>query len=99
MSNEMTQELIDQRSAIYGDPTATFVRVAAIWSALLDHTVQSWEVPILMMALKMIRVTQAPDYSDNSDDIEGYLDIFRRLMSTEMVHARSVNEYIEKRSH
>ena len=43
------------------------------------------------------RTTQAPNYSDNSDDIEGYLDIFRKIVGDDMIQARSVTEYLEKR--
>ena len=42
----------------------------------------------------MLRRQHTPDYSDNSDDIEGYLDIFRTLVGDDMVHARSVEEYL-----
>lgn len=101
MTDERTDnvsEVIDDRVCVYGDPVETFARVALIWSALLDHEVQSWEVPLMLIGLKMVRTTEAPDYSDNSDDIEGYLDIFRTLMGKDMVHARSVKEYVEKRA-
>jgi hypothetical protein len=49
------------------------------------------------VAVKMIRTTQAPDYSDNSDDVEGYLDIFRTIIGEDMVKASSVSEYVAKR--
>jgi hypothetical protein len=49
------------------------------------------------MGYKILRAQHTPDYSDNSDDIEGYLDIFRELVGEDMVHARSVSEYLEKR--
>jgi hypothetical protein len=90
-------ELIASRQAVYGDPVNTFTRMAAMWSAIIDHEIQPWEVPMMMIAMKMIRTTQAPDYSDNSDDVEGYLDIFRTLIGEDMVHARSVSEYVEKK--
>lgn len=90
-------ELIASRQAVYGDPVNTFTRMAQMWSAIIDHEIQPWEVPMMMIAMKMIRTTQAPDYSDNSDDVEGYLDIFRTLIGEDMVHARSVSEYVEKK--
>jgi hypothetical protein len=44
--------------------------------------------------LKLVRTSHTPDYSDNSDDIEGYLDIFRKVVGEDMVHARTVSEYL-----
>jgi len=102
MSNttEVVNEVIDGRRGVYGDPVDTFARIAVMWSALLgkEEQVQSWHVPLMFIAAKMIRTTQAPDYSDNSDDIEGYLAIFRELIGDDMVHARSVTEYLEKKA-
>lgn len=88
-------EVIDERVNVYGDPVETFARQAQAISALLDHEVHAWQVPLIMIMVKMVRVTEAPDYSDNSDDIEGYLDIFRKVMGEDMIHARSVKEYVE----
>ena len=49
----------------------------------------------MMMGLKLVRTQNAPDYSDNSDDIEGFLDIFRAIVGDDMVHARTVSQYLE----
>lgn len=99
-SNEVVNEVIDGRRGIYGEPTDTFPRIAVMWSALLgeEDAVQPWHVPLMFIAAKMIRTVQAPDYSDNSDDIEGYLAIFRELIGEDMVHARSTTEYLEKKA-
>ena len=45
-----------------------------------------------------MRADQTPDYSDNSDDIEGYLDIFRKIVGEDMIHARSVSDYVEQKA-
>lgn len=95
--SDVTDECVDQRVKVYGDPTETFGRIAIMWSALLDTRVEAWHVPLLFMAAKMLRTTQAPDYSDNSDDIEGYLDIFRSIIGPDMIRARSVTEYCDKK--
>lgn len=91
------EEVVDGRTSVYGDPTETFCRIAQVWSGILGHTVNPTDVPLCLMGMKIIRTTQAPNYSDNSDDIEGYLDIFRKLVGEDMIHARSVAEYLEKR--
>lgn len=88
-------EVIDQRVQVYGNPVETFARIAEVWSGILGVTVDATDVPLCLIGMKLVRTTQAPDYSDNSDDVEGYLDIFRQLVGEDMIHARSVKEYVE----
>lgn len=95
--SELLSEVIDRRRQVYGDPSETFPRVAQMWSGLIGHTIQAWEVPLMMVAYKMLRTDVMPEYSDNSDDILGYMDIFFELMKDDMVKARSVEEFIEQR--
>lgn len=90
-------EVIDRRVQVYGDPTQTFVRIAEVWSGILGHHVNPVEVPLLMAGMKLVRTQVMPDYSDNSDDIDGYMDIFRQLVGDEMIHARTVNDFIEQK--
>jgi hypothetical protein len=86
--------LIDQRKQVYGEPSETFPRVAEVWSGILGHTVTAAEVPLLLIGYKLVRAQLAPDYSDNTDDVEGYLDIFRTVVGDDMIHARSVESYV-----
>lgn len=90
-------EVIDRRVQVYGNPVETFERIAQVWSGILGHPVSAVEVPLLMAGMKMVRAQVMPDYSDNSDDIDGYMDIFRKLVGDDMIVARSVNEFIEKK--
>lgn len=90
-------DVIDRRVQVYGDPVIGFAEIAAAWSVYLGHTVQAHEVPMMFILMKIIRSKTSPDYSDHSDDIEGYLDIFRKVIGEDMVKARTVNEYIEKK--
>lgn len=96
-TSQLTQELVDERVRVYGDPVETFAQIASVWSGILGHDVNPTDVPLCLIGLKLVRTTQAPDYSDNSDDIEGYLDIFRKIVGTDMVHARSVAEYVDRK--
>jgi Domain of unknown function (DUF6378) len=95
---EMLREVIDRRVAVYGNPVDTFVRVAQIWSGILDTEVTAHDVALCMMGYKILRTRVCPDYSDNSDDIAGYLDIFQQIMGDDMVHARSVPEYLKAKA-
>lgn len=93
-STEIVNEVIDGRRDVYGQPTDTFARMAQMISGLLGHEVHAWQVPLILIIIKLVRTNQCPDYSDNSDDIEGYLAIFREIIGPDMVHARSVSEYL-----
>lgn len=90
-------EVIDRRVQVYGDPIAGFAEIATMWSVLFDVEVPAWKVPIAQALMKVVRMKTSPDYSDHSDDIDGYLDIFRKIIGPDMIQARTVNEYIEKK--
>lgn len=93
----VTGEVIDGRVGVYGDPVATFPRIAEVWSGILGHPVSATDVPLMLAGMKLVRAQVTPDYSDNPDDVEGYIDIFRKVVGPDMIHARSVKEYLEKR--
>lgn len=92
--NDNVAELIDERVKVYGDPKVTFPQIAQAWSAVLGFEVLPYQVPLCLIAMKLVRTSQTPDYSDNSDDVEGYLDIFRKVIGEDMIHARTVDEYV-----
>ena len=94
--DEPIKKFIDRRTLVYGDPVECFTRIAEVWSGILGKPVQPAEVPLCLIGLKLVRTQYAPDYSDNSDDVEGYLDIFRKIIGEDMIHARSVTDYLEQ---
>lgn len=93
--SEIVNEVIDGRSSVYGDPVDGMKRTAQVWSGILNFEVRPDQVPLLLMGYKLVRASECPEYSDNSDDVEGYLDIFRKVVGEDMVHARSVSEFLE----
>lgn len=95
--DDLLGEVIDRRVQVYGNPIETFARIAEVWSGILGHTVNAVEVPLMMAGMKMVRAQVMPDYSDNSDDISGYMDIFRQLVGDEMIHARTVDDFINQK--
>jgi hypothetical protein len=86
--------VIDQRVKVYGEVVPSFERIAQVWSGILGSPVSATDVPLMLIGMKTVRAQITPDYSDNSDDIDGYLDIFRKLVGDDMVKARLVDEYI-----
>lgn len=93
----LQQELIDGRVSTYGDPIEGHIRIAQVWSGILGIEVQPSTVPLLMMGMKAVRAVSSPDYSDHIDDIEGYSDIYRKIIGPDMIQARSVSEYLAKK--
>lgn len=89
--------IVSERARVYGDPLDTFPRIAQAWSGIIGHDVSALHVALCMMAIKMVRAAEVPDYSDNSDDIAGYLEVFRELVGPDMVHATSVDEYVAQK--
>ena len=96
--NKIVEEVIEGRRSVYGNPEEVFPRHAQVWSAIIGTPVTPEQVALCLIGYKLIRTADAPDYSDNSDDIEGYLDIFRKIVGDRMVSARSVSEYMEKKA-
>lgn len=94
---DVVEEVIDRRVQVYGEPIENWTRIAQVWSGILGHEIQPVEAALCMIGLKLVRTQYAPDYSDNSDDVEGYLDIVRKIVGEDMIDARSVSEYIEKK--
>lgn len=92
-NKETTDEVVAKRVRLYGDPEETFIRIAQVWSGILGHDVNPVEVPLMLAGMKLVRTQVSPDYSDNSDDVDGYMDIFRRLVGDDMIHARTPQEY------
>ena len=90
-------EIVDSRREVYGAVVPTYIRIAQAWSAILDHEVAAHEVALCMDALKSIRAAQSRDYSDNVDDKDGYMKIFREIIGDDMIEARSVEEYVAEK--
>lgn len=95
--SDTVTEVIDGRKAVYGDPVETFPRVAQIWSGILGTEVRADQVVLMLMGYKLARASECPEYSDNSDDVEGYLDIFRKVVGEDMIHARTVSDFLAEK--
>ena len=95
--NETLESLVEDRRHVYGAPTEFFPRLAQMWAGILGADVTALDAAACMIALKTLRATMSPDYSDNTDDIVGYVDVFRELVGPDMIQARSVAEYAEQR--
>lgn len=95
----MTEEKVDltEREKVYGEFVDNMERTALIWSGILGTEVKDYHVPLLMMTYKAFRSAQAPRYSDNTDDIEGWRQGLLRVVAKNYggtIQARDVESYL-----
>lgn len=62
------------RNAEYGSPTQDFERTAALWTAYLDgrSEIRPHDVAVMMILLKVSRLTWSPAKEDSWVDLAGY---------------------------
>ena len=78
-------DLIDgDRRRQHGEPKAAHTRIAALWSAYLDRPISAHDVAIMMILVKVGRITTGSFNPDNYVDIAGYAGVAAELAS----HAR-----------
>lgn len=95
-TDQNTEALLKSRESVYGDRIDNMVRVAQMWSGFLGHEIQPWQAPVMFALYKVYRLGITPDYSDNIDDVDGYMQMFREVIGDDMVQARTVEEYLQK---
>lgn len=61
-----------QRDQEYGSPEDCFERIAALWSAYLNHAVHAHDVGAMMVLLKVARFKANPMHLDSAVDCAGY---------------------------
>ena len=76
------------RAGEYGDAHQMHVRIAAMWSALLGYPVASWQVALMMAALKLARLAHAPQHRDSWVDAAAYAAIGAELASASQEASR-----------
>lgn len=60
------------REEQYGTPEDCFYTIAQMWSAYLGKTLNSVDVAMMMILLKIVRSKNNQEYDDNYIDIAGY---------------------------
>ena len=66
-------ELINgDRAEDYGDAYDNHLRIAQMWSAILDADVTPHHVAMMMIALKISRLANQPEHTDSWIDVCGY---------------------------
>lgn len=78
--SDKIDDLLEERGKQWGDATLTHVRIAQVWSGILDQEVSSHQVALCMAGLKLVRASISPDAQDSYDDGHGYLTIAERII-------------------
>jgi hypothetical protein len=76
---EAEQIIYGDREETYGDPGKNLRKIAALWTSYLGHVVEADDVALLMILLKIARLTNSPDHRDSLVDICGYAALVERL--------------------
>jgi hypothetical protein len=102
VDESLARILTDSRKELYGDPVENMHGVAVMWNAYLQgRKIQAWDVPIMHILNKIHRLGTSPDYGDHSDDVDGYMDMFRQVIEATfpagMIKARTTDEYWAKK--
>lgn len=63
----------------YGDPFIKYNKVAKIWSQILGEEVTPQQVVLMMMAIKIVRLSNDPGHEDSVVDIAGYAQVYGML--------------------
>jgi hypothetical protein len=66
------EEILSNRGDDYGTPEENFQRIANVWSDWLGITIDSKDVGVMLILLKIARLRNRPDHYDSLIDIAGY---------------------------
>lgn len=74
--------VLTDRAEEYGEATyvPTHIRIAQVWSGILDHEVQPQQVALMMAGLKLVRASGTPDHDDSYIDAIGYVGIAAEIV-------------------
>lgn len=103
--NTDIQGLLDGRHSTYGDRSVNMSAMGKMTNAYLDavevrtgkRELEPVDFPMVMALYKIYRFGVTPDYSDNSNDIKGYVDMAIELVGDKMIHAETAAEYQQKK--
>jgi len=69
---QKTADVVKERGEKYGSMLDNHIRIARLWSVLLDTEVTPEQVALCMIAVKQARLMETPNHDDSWQDILGY---------------------------
>jgi hypothetical protein len=70
--DQRAESITHDRQKDYGNPKASFDRIALMWSAITGADISAQQVAHMMIALKLCRLQHTPDHLDSLVDVVGY---------------------------
>ena len=71
------------RESFYGSPKQGFERTAKLWNVILKekllHEISASDVAMMMIALKLARLIEAPSHADSAVDVCGYAALLSEI--------------------
>jgi hypothetical protein len=77
------KDLIQDRGKDYGLAALNHLRIAKLWSAYLDHSIEPHEVAICMALVKVSRIQESFLHTDSYKDGAAYFAIAGQIASTD----------------
>jgi len=77
-----TDALVAERGRAYGHPRPNHERIAALWSVILGVPVTPEQAALCMIQVKVSRLMQTPDHADSIDDVAGYAEVYRQIVTS-----------------
>lgn len=68
-------EIVESRGTDYGNVLDNHIRIASIWSVILEHPVKPEQVALCMAGTKIARLIQTPTHLDSWLDLAGYASV------------------------
>tara|TARA_R100001463_G_scaffold67648_1_gene121095 strand:- start:72 stop:374 length:303 start_codon:yes stop_codon:yes gene_type:complete len=82
--HEANQLISQDRNKQYGDPHTNMLMISRAWSEVLDHTVQTWQVPVMLAQMKLARISSGGYKEDSIVDAIGYLALASEIKDKEV---------------
>ena len=79
MPDNERDAILQEREKQWGDAVSTHVRIAAVWSAIIDYDIRPHQVALMMAGLKLVRASINPVDPDSVKDARGYLGIAQEI--------------------
>ena len=82
--HEANKLISQDRNKQYGDPHTNMLMISRAWSELLGHTVQTWQVPVMLAQMKLARISSGGYKEDSIVDAIGYLALASEIKDKEV---------------
>lgn len=77
------KDLIADRGKDYGLAALNHLRIAKLWSAYLERSIEPHEVAICMALVKISRLQESPHHADSYKDGVCYLALAGQIVTTD----------------